>query len=836
MSHLQKQPAALVKTNIAQGNYKSHFFDNTAFEISEVNFNSIFFDNNKINNRDDVELSLLRENFSFAYLREDKLRTIDAFDNRNKKIEFKEFLQKFGIKVSSGNLFKTGKYLSRVFRPVRYGAFYKELDVHINNNPKYSGAVTDGISLISHSLAKSLGWKNAEPNMSGQFTLFFKEGLVKGHCLVSDKIKSNVVIYGQDNIKKDIKLSGDLAYVSLEPVKLGESLRLDIQSLLNLWNLFGPDQYLEWAYEGVEEYKEILKSGRLSDWLDNFDEISVEDYNNESWLLRKAIWHKVNYTQYPGLVRLGWGMIRNSIFRYAESVDGNPVFRIPVPGGMRGYIRIDLRSHDELGDFELNRAKKELEVDKYGNVWLTALDIERRLKILGGADMDDSVGIIPVQGGKAVIYRNPNQIGEYLLSEIKFFEEVNENILAGTIPQKNIELTFTEKIAEEFNNKLYSNLFNKKSLNIFNTCLGIEYTSKNLLRTYNSISRNSANIGIAANAEMIKSAIGIEDNNLFMHLNSKYSWNLERIIDSTVKDGISSDEDMKAIVDMYDYIIKKKVKLPASIVHRLPGKLQENAVIKEGHLLDQLLEAIKMLIDKADKEIVGRGSVKKGNRIEGWIDRLDIPLIEIGMANLDNEFVKEAIILYKSYNKEVAILLENTKKLNHGERMAIIKERISEIQEKFLLKLNGYNKCERRSIILAIAYEIYKSSSAVHDSILWIGDKDGTAAIMLEILAELGEASRIKSNGKVSRDYCGPLQREISEIRLWSLEKLDLSVLSSVNEVLIENRSILIGDTLMNLGDECRLNDGLYSLLSLAPSYSQAKKAYHNNSFSACLI
>ncbi len=133
---------------------------------------------------------------------------------------------------------------------------------------------------------------------------------------------------------------------------------------------------------------------------------------------------------------------------------------------------------------------------------------------------------------------------------------------------------------------------------------------------------------------MIRSAIGIENSEVFEELGNRFNWDLERIIDSTVKDGISSDEDMNAIRSMYDYIIERKIALPGSIVHRLPGKLQEQAVIKEGHMLDELLEAIKMLIDKADKEIVGRGSVKKGNRIEGWIDRLDIPVIELGILNL----------------------------------------------------------------------------------------------------------------------------------------------------------------------------------------------------------
>ncbi len=79
--------------------------------------------------------------------------------------------------------------------------------------------------------------------------------------------------------------------------------------------------------------------------------VSADDYNNESWILRKAIWHKVDYRRFPGLVRLAWGMMRNSIYRYGESADGKPVFRIPVPGGMRGYLRVDLRDHDEVWRF-----------------------------------------------------------------------------------------------------------------------------------------------------------------------------------------------------------------------------------------------------------------------------------------------------------------------------------------------------------------------------------------------------------------------------------------------------------------------------------------------------
>ncbi|MBK8944106.1 MAG: hypothetical protein IPM32_02440 [Ignavibacteriae bacterium] len=832
MSHLMKQPVNLVKSNISQGDYRSHFFDLSQFGLSEVKFNSLFFDQNK----ELVELSLLRENFSFAYLREDKLRTIDVYDSRNSKISFNQFLEKFGIKVNSGNLFKSGKYFSRIFRPVKYGSFYKGLDVYVNEEKKYSGAITDGISLISISLANSLGWKEAKVNMSGQFTLFYKDGLVKGHCVVSDKIKSDVVIYGSGNIKKDISLSGDLCYVTLEPVKLGKSLRLDIQSLLNLWHLFGAEQYLEWAYSGIEEYVNILKSGRLSEWLDNFDEISVEDYNKESWILRKAIWHKVDYRKFPGLVRLAWGMMRNSILRYGESVSGNPVFRIPVPGGMRGYLRIDLRNHDELGNFQVQVNKGEIEIDEYGNVWFSDIDIEKNLKILGGADMDDSLGIIPIEEGKCIVYRNPNQYGEYLICDLKSFCEVKENILIGGLNQKKVEINKVEQKLEEYGNKLLDGMYSKKAFQVFQPFLNIEYSTKNLLRTYTGISRNSSNIGVAANAEMIRSAIGIENNEVFEMLTRTYSWNLERIIDSTVKDGVASDEDMNSIRKMYEFIITSKIELPKSIIHRLPSKLQEEAKITNGHLLDQLLEAIKILVDKTDKEIVGRGSVKKGNRIEGWIDRLDIPVIELGLYNLGNRMKLESQVLMKNYNKEVAILIEKTNKLPKNERNIVLKERIEFIQKKFLQKLEKYSENERKEIISAISYEIYKSKSAVHDSILWINGTDGTlgtAFQMIHILSEIGEAYKVKQNGCVKREVVKPENKEISEVRFWTKDKIDLKKISSTTEVLIEKNQVLIGKTLLNLGDECKLRDGIYSLLNLAPQFSPSKNSYLNNSFSA---
>ena len=177
-----KLPNRIVETNISQGSYKPAFFNLENFSVSKVDYNSLYF------NQGDAERYLLKGESSFYFLREDKLRTIDAYDDNGNHIEFRDFLNHFGISIQSKNLFKTGKYLSRVFRPVRFGNFFKGLMLYINTNSRYSGKVTDGISLISIDLAHALGWENAKAGMSAQFTLFYKNGLVKGHCVISDKI------------------------------------------------------------------------------------------------------------------------------------------------------------------------------------------------------------------------------------------------------------------------------------------------------------------------------------------------------------------------------------------------------------------------------------------------------------------------------------------------------------------------------------------------------------------------------------------------------------------------------------------------------------------------
>ncbi len=821
---LTELPSTIVPTNQCNSSYRPRFFDLEEFGLSQVDFSTSSF------NEADIEKELLSDNYSFAFLRDGELRTIRGYDKELSLIKFTDFLTRFNLKVESTNIFKCGKYLSRVFRPVKYGKHYRNLDVYVNTNPDYAGKITDGLLLISIDLAKSLGWNSVKPNMSAQFTLLYNGGLVKGNCVVSDKIAHDVVIYTDENIKREIRLEGNTAYISVEPLKLSQHLRMDIQSVLNLWQLFGADQYLEWAYSGIQEYKKDLLSGRLNNWLDNFKDMDDEGILSEQWTLRKAIWHQVDYTRFPGLIRLAWTMFRNSLLKLATDKNGLPSFRIPVPNAYRGYFRVDLRSHDSNGNFTPTVEAGAVCLDNLGNLWIHPNDITEFLDVKGGGDLDDNGAIIPVSVDEAVIFRNPNQYGEYGLHRITYdgIEIKGYNRIIGKVPfKKRVCDKETKEKVLLTGNPLLDRLLSKT--NQETETRTIPYSAANLIRTYARISRSTANIGVAANAEMLMSAIGITNKTLHKELMKEYNWNLERIIDSTVKDGTDAEEDMAKVHAFFLRVKDDKIAIPKALMSRVPDKMRAEITYAANHPADQLLEAVEYLIKRADIEALGEGSVSSGSRVKGLIDELNIPFIEIGRSNLNNPMTDIAVNLLKQYNKGMAILLDTTKELPLSEREQMRKTGIEQIQAGLLNKLSAFTKAERELISQFWAYEIYKTDRAVHDSILWIGDKEGvsgTGEDTIRMLCNTGIGSRInKEENRLTRavGIVKP-QTQLESIRVWSKNELTPELFSGICEIRIEKGQANVNEQLLNLGDENKITDGIYSIKTAVQSTSRKNK------------
>jgi hypothetical protein len=317
---------------------------------------------------------------------------------------------------------------------------------------------------------------------------------------------------------------------------------------------------------------------------------------------------------------------------------------------------------------------------------------------------------------------------------------------------------------------------------------------------------------------MILSVIGINSKSQFKRLSEKYKWNLEAIIDATVKDGSSAESETNTIKEFLEEVTTSDIAIPKALIHRLPKKLKNVATIHKNHQLDQLLDAIETLIAETDLEIIGSGAVSKGNRIVGIIDNLNTPIIELGLANKINPMFDVALKLLGHYKRAMGFKMETTKE---EER----EKAITEVQTKLLSELSKFTEDERVEITNSWAYSIYKSDRAVHDSILWIGDKgglQGTATNTIQMLVNIGNGSQIKRNGSIERfKEKRVIKLDSSQIRVWSKETLSADNFNDTHELLIEKSKVLIGNIEVNLGDECNIGDGLYNIKSVAQSRSK---------------
>ena len=354
----------------------------------------------------------------------------------------------------------------------------------------------------------------------------------------------------------------------------------------------------------------------------------------------------------------------------------------------------------------------------------------------------------------------------------------------------------------------------------------IEYNLENLIKTYTKISQSFVSIGVAANAEMIRSAIDIMQPELFEELKQRFNWNLERIIDATVKDGVDAKEDMDAVTGLFKHVAVNKICVPETIKHRFPESIRGEVIIATKHPLDELLGAIKYLIAKTDKDILGEGSAAKGNRILGMIDNLKTPIIELGLSAINNPIHDVAINLMKNYNQKIAILRESTKDKNNPETLRT--EGIEKIQNSLLKELGKFTGDERYLIVNIWSYNIYKSVAAVHDSILWIGDKDdlrGTASDTIEMLANTGFAFHVNNDEylKRFREVHEP-STELKQIRVWSKEELRAEDFSGFTQLTIQGKEVLLGDAVLNLGDEFKIENNTYPIKTVVQSLSRKNK------------
>jgi hypothetical protein len=150
-----------------------------------------------------------------------------------------------------------------------------------------------------------------------------------------------------------------------------------------------------------------------------------------------------------------------------------------------------------------------------------------------------------------------------------------------------------------------------------------------------------------------------------------------------------------------------------------------------------------------------------------------------------------------------------------------------------------FDDVERAHITKAWAYEIYKGEKAVHDSILWIsgdGELRGTGDDTIEMLADVGIAYQVKRNGSVKR-VCEKSNSVpgVFSIRVWSKEELTQEMFAAVATIEVIGNEVIAGNLTCNLGNEISIDNGIYSIRRISPSYSRKNNYQLKNSLTITL-
>ena len=338
------------------------------------------------------------------------------------------FLARSGLQLS---LHKGGyvlsKRLSRVMRPFRYWRFFDEAEVTIDYNDLLDEKLWDGSGQVSRGfiqrLADSLDLDDRhrrELLHTNRFevTTLHAGGQDKGHVLVVDDLAADFMLPA-NSAKQELALTDGRVFIGLHPIHSEDQMCLDIQSLINLHPFFQPEHLLAWAGMESALFLEGIGNGRLAGILNRlYDADSVSDTSTGSVQALDSLsdWHVGEYIASGGSLMWFAGMVKAEARQHLKRLGSRAnKLRCPAPGG-RYYIFPAAVGNRQVpaGCIELDPTCATAWVNDQD--WLTFI-----VDVLGGCDGDDAVWVMPFSDvsdagrRKMLIWRSPNQLGEYVL-------------------------------------------------------------------------------------------------------------------------------------------------------------------------------------------------------------------------------------------------------------------------------------------------------------------------------------------------------------------------------------------------------------------------------------
>ncbi|MBK7180346.1 MAG: hypothetical protein IPH82_24700 [Chloroflexi bacterium] len=525
------------------------------------------------------------------------------------------FLAHTGLKLSlDKGGYVLSKRLSRIMRPFRYWGFFADSDITIDYNPHLDGRLWDGSGQVSRGFIQRLAdtlpldeRHRQELLSSGRFevTTLHSGGQDKGHVLVVDDLAVDFM-FPTGSAKQELRLanpSGDSGqasrtFIGLHPVHSDDQMCLDIQSLINLYPFFQPEQLLVWAEMESALFLDGIRSGRLERLLNRLPDMAslpddakdladdAKDLADDALADAKALadadpdalgdgrdgWHVGEYIASGG--RLMWfaGMVKAVARQHLNRLGSRASkLRLPVPGG-RYYLFPAAVGRRQVpsGHVELDPAS--------ATAWVNDADwLETIVDVLGGCDGDDAVWVFPFSDlgdgrlAKLLLWRSPNQVGEYVLlrptaaSQPIAWETVAAPLVFPALNSRRLPPRI-DTVAHQYGT-LTAVGSGRDS--------GTAYTVAAMDAAIHQAAANQGVLGSHCNALMVCKAV-------YGRLPDSLPATLEAVIDGSVKSGLDlrpvKQWNSMALRRMARHgLVNPRRRLPETLLDRLPDWLRQTA-------------------------------------------------------------------------------------------------------------------------------------------------------------------------------------------------------------------------------------------------------------------
>ncbi|MGB7341289.1 MAG: hypothetical protein WBC91_20500 [Phototrophicaceae bacterium] len=365
------------------------------------------------------------------------------------------FYEALGLEWDRSNPVTTAKRVSRILRPQAVAGFFERSAIDVQyvedvfgETSAHDGVTWDGAGIVSRQTlldmmeqlpedmdarTRARMTRNLQHAKRVEFTIMTDKGQEKGHAIVSETMDHNFVL--PRDVKTQVKFTDpNSTYLSFDFPHAAVNMRLDIQSMINMFPFFSAEKITQWLEDERLLMEEAVRTGDIANAMQRLDPYTtIEDV--EQWALREYVVSNGDIHQSSSHVK---AFFRGAIKRLQKIEDGgiwdehgkfirDGKLKSPIPGG-RFYV-MPVAVGQAAGQ-ELDVKPGEVYLDKASETaWVNDADWYQMhdgasegdgiAQILGGADNDDSLWFHPFtdhdEEQKVVAWRSPNQNGEYVV-------------------------------------------------------------------------------------------------------------------------------------------------------------------------------------------------------------------------------------------------------------------------------------------------------------------------------------------------------------------------------------------------------------------------------------